>query len=90
MSITEKFRNKLFKKKNYSYEYYSFDSRTTTNQTIEENTSKKTKKKVTFDEYLEIIDIESFKEYNKIDNTLEYETIEKKYTSECNECCNLF
>ena len=90
MSVTEKFRNKLFKKKNYSYEYYSFDSRTTTNQTIEENTTKKAKKKVTFDEYLEIIDIESFKEYNKIDNTLEYETIEKKYTSECNECCNLF
>jgi hypothetical protein len=42
MSITERYRNRLFKMKNRSQEFYSFDSGTT-NQTIETKKSKKNK-----------------------------------------------
>ena len=83
MSITERYRNRLFKMKNRSQEFYSFDSRST-NQTIESKKSKKNKM-VSFNG-VEIINVESYKEYNKLEGDLQFETIEKKNSGNCNEC----
>ena len=82
MSITERYKNKLFKMK-HSQEFYSFDSRTT-NQTIE--TKKSKKNKIVSFNGVEIINVESYKEYNKIEYDLQFETIEKKYSGDCNDC----
>ncbi len=87
MSITERYRNKLFKMKQYSYDYfYSFDSRAT-NQTFEEIVKKKknSNKKVSF-VGVEVIDVESYKQHNKLDNNLQFETVENKYFGDCNDC----
>ena len=86
MSLTERYRNKLFKMKQHSYEFYSFDSRTT-NQTSEEIVRKKknSNKKVSF-VGVEIIDVESYKQFNKLDNTLEFETVENQYLGKCEDC----
>ena len=84
MSITQHFRNKLFKLKHNTEEFYSFESRTT-NQTIEEPKKPVKNKKVSFND-VEIIDVESYKEYNKFELGLEFESIEKKNSHECNDC----
>ena len=73
MSITERYKNKLFKMK-HSQEFYSFDSRTT-NQTIE--TKKSKKNKILSFNGVEIINVESYKEYNKLEYDLQFETIER-------------
>ena len=84
MSITERFRNKLFKMKNCSQEFYSFDSGTT-NQTIEEAKKSKINKKVSFNG-VDIINVESYKEFNKIEFYLQFESFENKLSGVCNEC----
>ena len=83
MSITEKFRNKLFKKRNNYSEFYSLDSKST-NYTFDGFNKIKSKKSVSFNG-VEIIDVESYKDYNKLDRT-KLETYEIHLTKECKEC----
>ena len=86
MSHTLIYRNKLFNMKQHSYEFYSYDSRTT-NQTSEEIVKKKknVNKKVSF-VGVEIIDVESYKQFNKLDNVLEFETVENQCFGNCEDC----
>ena len=83
MSFTENFKNKLFKKRNNYTKFYSFYSRTT-NQTFEELTKRKKNKTVSFSG-VEIINVESYKEFNKLDG-IQIETIEFHITKDCKEC----
>ena len=78
----------LSKKKTNISEHSSIDSRQTnvTNITTEEKP--KSKKKVYF-KGVEIIDVESYKEYNQM-TVLQLESIEKNVTI-CKECnCTIF
>ena len=84
MSVTVRFRNKLFKKKNEFLDYCSYDSRTT-NQYSEDNNKKKKNKIVAFTS-VEIIDVESYKEYNKLDTSTELEMYEKNNSRKCDDC----
>ena len=88
MSMTEKFRNKLFKKKIFIQDYYSYDSRTT-NQNSEENITKKKNKIVSFNS-VEIIDVECYKEFNKLDSSIEVEAFEKENSKKCEKCNCLY
>ena len=47
---------------------------------------KKSNKRVKFNDNIEIVNVESYKEYNKFEYGLQFETIEKKYSGDCNEC----
>ena len=86
MSVTERFRNQLFKNKRFYHDFYSIDSGTT-NQTSEENfKKKKSKDRIVSFNSVEIIEVESYKEYNKLDNPIELEEFERKYTKRCDEC----
>ena len=84
MSVTVRFRNKLFKKKNEFLDCCSYDSRTT-NQYSEDNNRKKKNKIVSFTS-VEIIDVESYKEYNKLDSPAELEMYEKNNSRKCDNC----
>ena len=89
MSITQRFRNKLFIKKNIFPDFSSFNSRTT-NLNTEENIKKK-KNKIVYFNSVEIIDVESYKEYNKLDTLTDLETSEKNNSKKCEDCnCILF
>ncbi len=89
MSITERFRNKLFKMKKFNQEFISIDSGTTNNSS-EENIKKKKikiKKRMVSFNSVEIIDVESYKEYNKLDCSIELESLEpNRYWKECDNC----
>ena len=83
-TLTARFRNKLFKKKNEFLDCCSYDSRTT-NQYSEDNNRKKKNKIVSFTS-VEIIDVESYKEYNKLDSPAELEMYEKNNSRKCDNC----
>ena len=84
MSVTLRFRNKLFKHKNEFLDCCSYDSRTT-NQYSEDNNRKKKNKIVSFIS-VEIIDVESYKEYNKLDFPAELEMYEINNSRKCDNC----
>ena len=89
MSVTLRFRNKLFKHKNEFLDCCSYDSRTT-NQYSEDNNRKKKNKILSFIS-VEIIDVESYKEYNKLDSPAELEMYEINNSRKCDNCnCKSF
>ena len=83
MSFTGKLRTKLFKRRNNFTEFYSFDLKST-NWTYKEFNKIKSKKSVSFNG-VQIIDVESYKEFNKLDET-QLEGNDFHISRECKDC----
>ena len=87
MSFIEETKDSL--KKSYSIDYFSFDSGATNASNSEK--SKIIKSKSVFFNGVEIIDIESYKDYYSKIGILKLETIEKNCSDDCKVCnCSIF